>query len=116
MLALRLKSNEHFADIVAITSKEGVVLTEPREINKTFSTFYSELNTLEIVHEEARCKELLSGLQLLRVSSAEAASLDEPILMEEVSEAIREMCKGKSPGFDGYCLNSTLHFGTASAL
>lgn len=101
MLTLCLKFNEHFADIVAIKYKEGAVLTEPKEVHKTFSSFYSELYTSEIVLEVAKCEEFLSRIQLTRLSSAEAASLDEPILMEEVREAILGMRKGRLPSFDG---------------
>ena len=101
LLALRLKSNEHFADILSIRSKEGVVLTEPGEINKAFCTFYSELYTSEVVHDIAKYRGFVSGIQLPMLNSAEAAALDEPISMEEVSEAILGMRKGKSPGFDG---------------
>lgn len=43
LLAMRIRSSDHFADIPAIKLADGNISTDPKQINRTFQTFYSEL-------------------------------------------------------------------------
>ena len=43
LLALRLKSNEQFADIVSVKSTTGAMITEPKEVNAVFRALCSIL-------------------------------------------------------------------------
>ena len=101
LLALRLRSNEHFADIVSVKSTTGVLVTEPKEVNATFRTFYEELYTSEVIHDPEVCDDFLSRLRLPSLSEANAETLDRPISLIELKEAVQGMRKGKSPGLDG---------------
>ncbi len=43
LLAMKIRSKDHFAGIPCIRSAEGNITTEPKQINRTFSDFYSTL-------------------------------------------------------------------------
>ncbi|KAI4802030.1 hypothetical protein KUCAC02_019891, partial [Chaenocephalus aceratus] len=73
LLALRLRTNEHFADIFSVKSIDGTVLTDPKSVNTTFVSFYKDLDS---------------------------ENLNAPITHHEIEKAVMDMRKGRSPGPD----------------
>ena len=101
LLAMRIRTSDHFADIPAIKSAGGNISTDPKQINGIFQTFYSELYKSEVSLDKNQCENFLSRLHLPQLSSTGSTDLDKLILLGEVWEAAKAMQRGKSPGNDG---------------
>lgn len=101
LLAMKIRTSDHFADIPAIKSASGNISTDPKQINGIFQTFYSELYKSEVSLDKNQCDNFLSRLHLPQLSSTGSTDLDKQILLEEVWEAAKAMQRGKSPGIDG---------------
>lgn len=101
LLALRLRSNERFADIPSIRSLDGLVTTEPKHINNIFCSFYSSLYQSDGQLNECDYENYLRKLNLSRLSEEDASSLDNPLTLDELEMAARSMQSNKSPGLDG---------------
>ena len=101
LLAMRIRANDHFADIPMIKSSDGVIRTDPNEINLTFQSFYSNLYQSEITLDRAHCTRWLEELNLPKLKSEDSATLDKPITLDDLKEAVLAMQRGKSPGLDG---------------
>lgn len=79
LLASKIRSNESFADIPSIRSYTGNITTDPKQINETFRTFYSNLYQSEIQADNDGCAKFLDKIDLPRLSENDAANLDAPI-------------------------------------
>ena len=101
LLSLRLKANEHFADITSIRSEDGHMLTDPSEVNASFRSFYADLYSSEVSHDKDLCNKFLSSIQLPKMTDNGSQSLNAPITLNELKAAADDMHKGKSPGLDG---------------
>ncbi len=101
MLAMKIISNDHFADISCIRSAEGNITTEPKQINRTFSDFYSTLYKSEVQLDRLRCEDFLRQLDLPRLTVEDSFNLDNPITSEELKESALSMQTNKSPGLNG---------------
>lgn len=101
LLALRLRSNEHFSDISTIKYKDGKILNEPSQVNATFRSFYAELYSSEASHNQDACENFLNKILLPKLSEEDSLKLDTPISLDELKEAASDMCSDKSPGLDG---------------
>lgn len=101
LLAMRIRANDHFADIPMIKSEGGVIRTDPDEVNSTFQNFYSNLYKSETILDKAHCILWLEELNLPRLKVEDSAALDKPITLDDLKEAVQSMQKGKSPGLDG---------------
>lgn len=102
--------NEQFSNITAIRLKDGSLSSDPSEVNSAFSDFYSELYRSEVSDYTEKCKSFLRNLHLPKLDSAARASLDAPIILTELKEALENMNTGKLPGFDGISLEFILAF------
>lgn len=100
LLALRLKQNEKYSNIMAIQTST-TTLTEPSEINIEFKTFYSSLYSSEVMLDADSCQSFFHDLELPTLSSQDSEKLSVPITLEELRRALVGMKKGKSPGWDG---------------
>lgn len=100
-MALKIRSNEHFADISSIKSSAGIITTEPKQINETFRVFYSNLYKSESQPEQDRCNDFLKKLHLPQLATNASILLDSHISLEELKEAALAMQRNKSPGLDG---------------
>ncbi len=100
LLALRLRNSEKFANISAAKSQSGLIMTDPKDINIAFHSFYSNLYTSADGDPDSFAS-FLSNLDLPRLSDSDSEYLAEPITLQELESAIRSMNKGKSPGIDG---------------
>lgn len=101
LLAMKLRTDEHFADIFCIKDKEGIIRSDPKEVNASFALFYQELYRSESNFSEHTCNNFLNNIELPHLNNNDAAKLDCPITLQECEAAIRDMRKGKSPGPDG---------------
>ncbi len=101
LLAARLKQNESFSTISAIQTPSGSVTYDPGEVNNTFAEFYSHLYTADPAPDLAALKLYLSELKLPSLTDNDAESLETPLTLLELQEALSLMQKGKSPGLDG---------------
>uniref|UniRef100_A0A8C1LC25 Reverse transcriptase domain-containing protein n=1 Tax=Cyprinus carpio TaxID=7962 RepID=A0A8C1LC25_CYPCA len=101
LLALRIRNSEKFANISAVKSQSGLIMTDPKDINISFHSFYSNLYTSSAVGDPDSFTSFLSNLDLPRLSDSDSDYLAEPITLQELESAIRSMNKGKSPGLDG---------------
>lgn len=101
LLASKIRSGEHFADIPSIKSLNGNVTTEPKRINETFQTFYSNLYKSEVQLDKNRCDAFLGQLDLPQLAVTDSTHLDDPISLEELKDAVGNMQRNKSPGLDG---------------
>lgn len=96
---MRLKHNEKHSNILAIKSPHHT-LTEPGEINSAFKAFCSTLYKSEVTLDPNTCKNFFRGLDLPSLSRQEAKGLNSPISLEELREALVNIKKGKSSGWD----------------
>ncbi len=99
LLALRLRNSEKFANISAVKSQSGLIMTDPKDINIAFHSFYSNLYTSD--GDPDSFASFLSNFDLRRLSDSDLEYLAEPITLQELESAIQSMNKGKSPGIDG---------------
>ena len=76
----------------------GRVTTNPGEMRSHAMNFYADLFRAEPCSMECR-EDLLEGLPQL--SSAEKASLDRELSLEELTDAVNQMSSGRAPGIDG---------------
>ncbi len=111
LLALRLRNSEKFANISAVKSQSGLIMTDPKYINIAFHSFYSNLYTSSSDGDPDSFASFLSNLDLRRLSDSDSQYLAEPITLQELESAIRSMNKGKSPGIDVSQSNCILLFG-----
>lgn len=82
---MRIRASDQFADIAAIKSVDGDISTDPKQINRTFRTFYSELYKTEVSLDKNGCDRFLNQLHLPRLTRTDLTELARPILLEEVS-------------------------------
>lgn len=100
LLSLKIKQNEKISNITAISSSEGI-LTDPQEINAEFRNFYSNLYSSELSLNMSKCSEFLENLNLPSITQEEEPKLESPITLDELKNAVLNMKRGKSPGWDG---------------
>lgn len=101
LLAMRIRSSDHFSDIPAVKSSDGNIRTDLVEINKSFQTFYSNLYQSEVTLDKTHCDGWLNQLDLPKLSVEESADLDNLVTRDELRMAVQNMQRNKSPGFDG---------------
>lgn len=101
LLALRLRSDEHLADIFGVRTVDGTVQTDAKVVNSTFASFYQSLYSSEVVFVQSACDCFFSSIQLPCLSDNESAELEHAITLQECEMVLKEMNRGKSPGPDG---------------
>lgn len=110
LLALRLRNSEKFANITAVKSQTGEVLTDQKSINDTFRSFYRDLYSSNSKCESASYTSFLSTLNLPHLAESDSESLARPLSLIELESLIKVMSKGKSPGLDGIPVEFYLTF------
>lgn len=101
LLAMKLRTDEHFADIFCIKDKDGIIQSDPKTVNASFASFYQELYESENNFDKNDCNNFLNSIELSSLSSDDSAELDGPVTLQECEAAVKDMRKGKSPGPDG---------------
>ena len=101
LLALKLKQSEQLASIDCIKNVNGDPCTLPSEINKIFTSFYTNLYSSEAPDGCEDMVEFLDSLNLPSLSDTQSSKLEAPITLTELKDALDSMPKFKSPGLDG---------------
>lgn len=101
LLAMKLRTDEHFADIFCIKDKNGIIQCDPKKVNASFASFYQELYNSENNFDKHVCNNFLNNIKLSCLSNDDSAKLDNPVTLQECEGAVRDMRKGKSPGPGG---------------
>uniref|UniRef100_A0A8B9GWD5 Reverse transcriptase domain-containing protein n=1 Tax=Astyanax mexicanus TaxID=7994 RepID=A0A8B9GWD5_ASTMX len=102
LLAQQLKNRAATQQIPQIRKPNGEVTIDPKEINDTFSAYYSNLYTSEIPSDRTDMDVFLNSLQTPSINEELKNDLDLPLEQTEIINAIHALQKGKAPGPDGY--------------
>ena len=94
-----------------IKSSAGEIVTDPTNISNVFSDFYSSLYTSESNVLDWEGPNPLDPLTYPKMEEAAANSLGAPLTAHEITEAIKSLQSGKSPGPDGYTTDFYKAFG-----
>ena len=84
--------------LVELLADDGSSVTDPERINALVRSFYGSLFSAEGFSVEAQ-QDLWEGLPT--VDRGEADLLDGPLSLEELTRALHQLRRGKSPGLDG---------------
>lgn len=98
LLSYQLRQYSVSNFINEIQATDGSIKSDPKDINKQFKLFYSALYTSESVHDNR----FLDNLDLPTISEEDKASLEQPVSVVEIGQAIKLMKTKKAPGPDGY--------------
>lgn len=93
--------DEHFADVFCIKDKDGIILSDPKEVNASFASFYQELYSSESNFDKHDCNNFLNNIKLSCLSKNDSAKLDGSVTLQECEASVKDMQKGKSAGPDG---------------
>lgn len=96
---LRQVSSSHL--IPKVRTSSGISL-DPKEINDEFKRFYQILYTSENEPDAVELDDFFHSLAVPLVNQDLVEKLEQPITIEELSNAVRSLQSGKSPGPDGY--------------
>lgn len=88
--------------IPQIRLSDGNLTSNPADINRAFSEFYTNLYTSDCPPIPATTPNPLDSLTYTKISENIAGELGGPISTLEIHDAIKSMQSGKSPGPDGY--------------
>lgn len=102
LLARQLRQKESSHAIATVENNKGELLTNTKEINKTFANFYNQLYKSEINPKVSDYEAFFSKIDLPELSMDQKDYLDSPITVEEVKSAILSMKARKSPGLDSF--------------
>lgn len=102
LLAHQLKRQAASRLIPQVKDQDQNIVTNPKEINNTFATFYSTLYTSEFPSDVTNMNSFLDNLELPTIEPGDREELDRPLKQLEITAAIGDMRTGKSPGPDGY--------------
>lgn len=80
----------------------GVLCTNPADINNTFKVFYENLYSFESNVNRVEIGSFLNGLDLPSLKLDQKKLLDMPITVMEIQEVIKSLPTGKAPGPDGF--------------
>lgn len=101
VLARKIHSNDQKADIVSIKNKDGALVYDPIIINQEFQIFYQQLYSSEARFTKNYLDSFFDDLNLPKLSEQQITLLESPITLDELHEALKDMNRGKSPGWDG---------------
>lgn len=102
LLAHQLKRQTASWLIPQVRDQDQNIVTNPKEINNTFATFYSTLYTSEFPSDVTNMNSFLDNLELPSIEPGDREGLDRTLTQSEITTAIGDMRTGKSPGPDGY--------------
>lgn len=88
----------------------GLLLTDPSEISEAFMSFYSKLYKSESPEDNSEMLNFFLNQDIPELSSENSKDLEAPLELAEVTEAIKLMQSGKSPGPDGYPVEFFIRF------
>ena len=77
-------------------------LAAPRVINDQFKQYYSTLYQSEVDSSSSESHLFLDSIDIPKLSPDAQSLLEQPLLLEEIANAIRSCWRGRAPGPDGF--------------
>ena len=115
LLALQLRQRYSQNLISQIRSPDLGVTSNTSDINTCFNNFYKSLYQSESTADQSLVNSFLNTLPTPSINQDIKSRLDEPLSLDEVTQAIRSMQSNKSPGPDGFPIEFYKTFGDALA-
>lgn len=103
LLARQLRKRESERVIHAVRANTGSLVSSHKEINNSFRQFYKELYTSQCNVSQKIMINFLNQCNLPTLSQKDRMSLDAELTHLGLSNTIRSLKNGKSPGPDGLC-------------
>ncbi len=101
LLAHQLRNRAASRFVTQIAQPDGVLSSDPVEINSTFKNFFSFLYKTEASGHSEEMNQFLGRINFPRVDPLLVPELDGPITLEEITKSINSLQSKKSPGPDG---------------
>lgn len=101
LLAHLIHQNNASPAILKIRASDGSICTLTNDILARFSDFYKSLYTSTLRYTDSQIDEYLDEIQFPMLSPDQQSLLEQDITMEELTDALKEMAKGKASGPDG---------------
>lgn len=101
LLAWRIKKIQTDRAINSIFLENGEKTVDPLEINNIFKLYYENLYKSEIDNNLEGQNNFLDKITFPKLSEETRSDLENNLSIEELSEALQDMCNGKAPGPDG---------------
>ena len=102
LLALQLQHQSASRFITQIRKPPHTIVTDPKEINNVFASYYSNLYQSEAPPDNILMKQFLDNLDFPMINETSKINLDAPLSLKEVTDSLRLMQNGKAPGPDGF--------------
>lgn len=102
LLALQLKQRSAERVISGIEIGADSISHDPRVINDQFKYFYSTLYQSEVGSNSSEIYSFLDSLDLPKLSPDAQSPLEQPLSIEEITNAIKLSQTGRAPGPDGF--------------
>ena len=96
-----LKKKREMTQIDKIMNENGIITTNPSEIQKIIREYYEKLYANKLDNLEEMDK-FLNTHTLPKLNQEEIESLNRPITSEEIESVIKNLPTNKSPGPDGF--------------
>lgn len=97
LLALQLKQQSTEQTILGIDTGADSVSSNPRAINDQFKQYYSSLYQSEVDINSSEIQSFLDSLDVPKLAPDAQSSLEQPLLVEEIANAIKMSRTGGAP-------------------
>ena len=105
-LANQIKRNIEKTTITALQDSAGNITHTPTEINQIFYNFYNRLYPTEIDPDSKEINHFLDNIDLPIIDHDQKKKIETPFSQDEYHAALKSMPNNRSPGPDGFRLNS----------
>ena len=111
-LARLIKKKRERTQINKIKNEKGEVTTDITEIQRIIKDYYKQLYTNKRENLEELHK-FLERYNLPRLNQEEIENMNRPVTSTEIETVIKKLPTNKSPGPDGFKVNSIKHLETS---
>ncbi|XP_041430893.1 uncharacterized protein LOC108700058 isoform X3 [Xenopus laevis] len=101
ILAYLTRSQTPTNTIPKIVSPSGVTVTNPSQIANSFAEYYQDLNASQVDYTADQLMAYLDAIPFPQLTPHSVTSLNAPITLVEVQDAIASLHPNKTPGPDG---------------
>lgn len=102
ILAHQLRQKTADRTIAEIKDEFGIKHIDHSEINSCFHKFYTKLYDSESLGDHTLFDSFFRKIKVPKIDTKTASKLDQPFSVEELTNAIKLIQTGKSPGPDGF--------------
>ena len=89
LLALQLKHQSASRFITQIRKSPHTIVTDPKEINNVFASYYSNLYQSEAPPDNILMKQFLDNLEFPMINETSKRNLDAPLSLKEVTDSLK---------------------------